>query len=53
MSSEVDPHTPHWHGKLVKINGEYPDVAEDAGNSASSSVKIIGKTPKRKIVLAA
>ena len=28
MGNEVDLHTPHWHGKLVKINGTYTDVAE-------------------------
>jgi len=28
MGNEVDLHTPHWHGKLVKINGTYSDVAE-------------------------
>ena len=28
MGNEVDLHTPHWHGKVVKINGTYTDVAE-------------------------
>jgi FtsP/CotA-like multicopper oxidase with cupredoxin domain len=28
MGNEVDLHTPHWHGELVKINGQYTDVAE-------------------------
>jgi FtsP/CotA-like multicopper oxidase with cupredoxin domain len=28
MGNEVDLHTPHWHGTLVKINGQYTDVAE-------------------------
>jgi hypothetical protein len=28
MGNEVDLHTPHWHAALVKINGQYTDVAE-------------------------
>ena len=28
MGNEVDLHTPHWHGKIVKINGTYTDVVE-------------------------
>ena len=28
MGNEVDLHTPHWHGKLVRINGTYTDIAE-------------------------
>jgi len=28
MGNEVDQHTPHWHGKVLKINGTYTDIAE-------------------------